>query len=210
MFAKNTIHWPRRCLVVIDDFLSDPLEARRWALEQTYYTPDNALGWRSERSRVFPGTMPALRRYFGKQTTVLPSRIYGPNGTVYPSFDRGRRAEMPGVHYDEPEDSYLVLIYLTPNLPADCGTSLWEHKRTGLTRAPVRADEKRLEATCDDLADELKRDTVRRSRWTEIDRVGYRFNRAVVFPAYSLHSATNHHGSTLRNGRLYQLVCIRV
>lgn len=205
----NPRSWPPRSLTVIDDFLRDPASARRWALEQTYYQPQNITGWRSRASKVFPGTLPALKHHFGNSPSLLSPRLYGPNGTMYLSFSKGRRSETPGVHWDEPESSYIVLVYLTPGLPSDCGTSFWRHKATGLMRAPVRSDENILRRRRRDLAEELEQDSERRSRWDEIDRIGYRFNRAVVFPAYALHSATTHYGSTLNNGRLYQLLSFR-
>ena len=56
----------------------------------------------------------------------------------------------------------------------------------------------------------LERDSRYRQRWIEIDRVGYRPNRMVAYPSGVLHSATRHHGASLRRGRLYQTFRIGV
>lgn len=50
------------------------------------------------------------------------------NGVFYQGFSKGNKKEIPGVHSDEPYNDITVLIYLTPGLPVDCGTSLWMHK----------------------------------------------------------------------------------
>lgn len=209
-FAKDTSRWPKRCAVIIDGILKRPDAARQWALQQEYYRPDHATGWRSAESKVFPGTLSALKRHFGHRISLLSPRLYDASGVTFFSFSNGRRQEVPGVHWDEPVNAYIVLIYLTPNLPPDCGTSLWQHKRTGLMRAPVRADERRLHARCEDVAAELEDDSTNRTRWVEIDRLGYRYNRGLVYPAYALHSATRHYGSSMKNGRIYQLLGFRV
>jgi hypothetical protein len=39
---------------------------------------------------------------------------------------------------------------------------------------------------------------------------GYRFNRAIIFPANRFHAATKHFGGDLRNGRIYQLFTFHV
>jgi len=140
---------------------------------------------------------------------MLSSREYDAAGIAFLAFASGRRAEKPAIHWHTPENTWACTVYLTPDLPADCGTSLWQHERTGLDRAPVRDDERRLGRSCEALLEELERDSQRRTRWIETDRIGYRFNRAVIYPAYRLHSATRHRGSDLEDGRLYQLLGFR-
>src|SRR5262249_7786864 len=125
-------------------------------------------------------------------------------------FSRGKHKEIPGVHYDDPYDDITVLVYLTPDLPASFGTSMWRHRSTGLSAAPTRADARRLRTSVAQLKARLKRDATRRDRWIEIDRVGYKYNRMVAFPSGLLHSASRHYGSSLNEGRLYQTFRIGV
>src|SRR5947208_3525951 len=83
---------------------------------------------------------------------------------------------------DQPLRWAMFLIYLTPGAPYDAGTSLWQHRKTGLTSRPTGRDAARLGTTVDELARILERDSRTKSRWVEIDRVGNVFNRAVMFP----------------------------
>jgi hypothetical protein len=98
----------------------------------------------------------------------------------------------------------MLLIYLTPNAPYDAGTSLWQHRESGLIAMPTKRDADRLGRTVAELKDALLNDSERPKRWIEIDRIGNVFNRAVMFPGALLHSATRHFGSNRFNGRLYQ------
>ena len=132
------------------------------------------------------------------------------NGIFYQAFSRGEQKETPGVHYDEPDDDITVLIYLTPGLPADCGTSLWQHRATGLTNAPTQRDARRLNVTLSALRKRLEQDSEKRQKWIEIDRAGYRFNRMVAYASGMLHSASRHYGASLREGRVYQTYRIGV
>jgi len=108
------------------------------------------------------------------------------------------------VHYDDPNDDITVLIYLTPGLAPAYGTSLWQHKSTGLTRAPTQADARRLGMTLTRLRERLERDSENRRRWIEVDRAGHKYNRMVAYASGMLHSASRHFGSSLATGRLYQ------
>ncbi|HEV2065103.1 MAG TPA: hypothetical protein VGS00_11205, partial [Thermoanaerobaculia bacterium] len=49
------------------------------------------------------------------------------NGVFYFACSAGSKVEIPGVHYDEPVAEITVVVYLAPDLPLDCGTSLWKH-----------------------------------------------------------------------------------
>ncbi len=132
------------------------------------------------------------------------------NGVFYQGFSKGKRKEVPGVHSDEPYYDITVLIYLTPGLPYECGTSLWQHKQTGLINPATAQDARRLKMKLTDVRNQLETDSKDRSKWIEIDRVGNIFNRMVAYPSGALHSATNHFGGDLKNGRIYQTFRIGV
>jgi hypothetical protein len=61
-----------------------------------------------------------------------------------------------------------------------------------------------------DIRNCFEKDTKQRSKWIEIDRAGYRFNRLVAYPSGALHSATKHYGSEINDVRLYQTFRIGV
>jgi hypothetical protein len=200
----------KRFVVVRDDFYSDPLAVYRAASTADYYEPEGYTGFHSRNVYHEPGIRRRIEQLLGVKITRWDTDSHECNGVFYQGFARGERKETPGVHSDTPFDDITLVIYLTPGLPADCGTSLWQHKRTGLCEPPTVSDARRLKCKLSALRDELERDSKNRAHWIETDRIGYRFNRMVAYPSGLLHSATNHYGSSMADGRLFQTFRIGV
>jgi len=205
---KNSAH--KRFVVVRDDFYADPLAVYRAALTAEYYEPEGYTGFHSRNVYHEAGIRRRIEQLLGVKITRWDTDPHECNGVFYQGFALGERKETPGVHSDTPFDDITLVVYLTPGLPADCGTSLWQHKRTGLSEPPTVSDARRLKCKLSALRDELERDSKNRSRWIETDRLGYRFNRMVAYPSGLLHSATNHYGSSMADGRLFQTFRIGV
>jgi hypothetical protein len=199
-----------RFLLVRDDFYADPEEVRRIALSMAFEPVEGITGYMTARVYHPRGIKRRLEQLLGIKITRWDDDPDQGNGIFYQAFSRGEQKEVPGVHYDEPEDDITVLIYLTPGLPADCGTSLWQHRPTGLINAPTRRDARRLNMTLTALRERLEQDSENRRKWIEIDRAGYRFNRLVAYASGMLHSASRHYGANLREGRVYQTYRIGV
>jgi hypothetical protein len=196
----------KRFLIAVDDFYADPDAVRRRALEMPYSHPERVVGWRT-RCYQPRGIKERIERKFAVRIPYWDDdldAIEGCNGVFFQSYNRGHHAETVGIHYDEPLRWVMFLIYMTPGAPFDAGTSLWQHRKTGLAAKPSKGDAERLRTTVDDLLAVLERDSRTPRRWIEIDRVGNVFNRAVMFPGGFYHSATRHFGSGFRDGRIYQ------
>jgi Family of unknown function (DUF6445) len=196
----------KRFIMVIDDFYPDPDQIRRRALKMTYTEPEDFTGWRT-RAYQPRGIRQRIEKRFRLRIKYWEEdldAIECCNGVFFSSFSTGGHAERVGVHYDVPPTWVMFLIYLTPHAPFDAGTSLWQHRATGLVARPTRKDSERLEIPLKKLGEILERDLHDRRRWREIDRVGNVYNRAVMFPGGFLHSATMHFGSSLKTGRIYQ------
>lgn len=194
----------QRFVLVKDGFYRDPAAVWRAAQEALYHQPAHVTGLRSRGVYHEPGVRARLERILGVRITRWDTDAAEENGVFYQGMASGRRKETPGVHYDFPCNDITAVVYLTPGLPPDCGTSLWMHRATGLTDPPSVRDARRLGCPIADLRTWLARDSRRRERWIEIDRIGYCANRLVAYPSGALHSATRHHGSTVADGRLYQ------
>ena len=194
----------RRFLLVRDGFYGDPHRVRRIAQAMTYAENDEFTGFMTNEVYHEPGIRSRLEKIIGLRITRFDLDPGEGNGIFFGGFAGGTHKEVPGVHFDTPIDDVTVVIYLTEGIPFRCGTSLWQHKRTGLLNAPGRSDAHRLKTTLKKLRDRLERDTQKREQWIEIDRVGYRFNRMVAYPSAVLHSATRHFGKDLEGGRIYQ------
>jgi hypothetical protein len=200
----------RRFLLVRDDFYSDPDEVRRIARTMKFEECEDITGYMTSKVYHPPGVRRRLERVLGVKITRWDTDGDSGNGIFYQAFSRGTQKEIPGVHSDEPDDDITVLIYLTPDLPIDCGTSLWQHRPTGLLNAPTQRDARRLKTTLTALRERLETDSERRRKWIEIDRAGYRYNRMVAYASGMLHSASRHFGSNLSDGRIYQTYRIGV
>lgn len=205
----NTLMY-KRFLLVKDNFYLDPEKTYQAALSATYYEPEHVTGLRSNTVYHEPGVKTKLEKILGIKITRWDTDPIEENGVFYQGFSKGRSKETPGVHSDEPYNDITVVIYLTPELPVDCGTSLWMHKKTGLCDPPVQRDARRLKMTLGNLRERFEKESKNRTKWIETDRVGYRFNRMVAYPSGALHSASKHYGGNLTNGRLYQTFRIGV
>jgi hypothetical protein len=199
-----------RFFLVKDNFYENPLRVFKAAQMADYYEPEHVTGYRSRTVYHEPGVKKKLEQWLGIRINRWDTDPLQENGVCYQGFAKGHRRETPGVHSDQPYNDITVLIYLTPGLPVDCGTSLWMHKATGLCNPPTPADARRLGITLSALREQLEVDSKKRSAWTEIDRAGHLFNRMVAYPSGVLHSATRHYGASITNGRLYQTFRIGV
>ena len=196
----------KKFLLVVDDFYDDPDGIRRRALDMSYSHPESVTGWRT-RAYHPRGIKERIERKFRVRVTHFESdldAIEMSNGVFFQSYDRGDHAETVGIHYDEPLRWVMFLIYLTPGAPYDAGTSLWQHRKTGVTAKPTKRDAARVGMSLAELERIMERDSRTKSRWIEIDRVGNVYNRAVMFPGGFYHSASRHFGSSFENGRIYQ------
>lgn len=200
----------KRFVLVKDDFYDDPESVYQDAKRADYYEPKDSTGFRSRSVFHKPGIKTKLEKILGIKINRWDTDPLDENGIFYQGFSKGKRKEIPGVHSDEPYNDITIVIYLTPGLPLNCGTSLWMHKQTGLTDPVMPADAKRLKRKISSIREQLERETKLREKWTEIDRIGYRFNRMVAYPSGIFHSATNHYGSSNNEGRLYQTFRIGV
>ncbi|HAF15780.1 MAG TPA: hypothetical protein DCK99_19220 [Blastocatellia bacterium] len=195
-----------RFLQTVDGFYLRPEKVRRRALAMTYSEPDGLVGRRTQAYQ--PGGIKELiekkfRIRIGYWEDDVMA-IEASNGVFFSAFARGRMAETVGVHYDDPPNWMMLLVYLAPRAPYNAGTSLWQHRETGLISNPTKQDAKRLGIRIEKLEAMLERDSKKPGCWIEIDRIGNVYNRAVLFPSGLLHSATKHFGSNQQNGRLYQ------
>lgn len=195
-----------RFIHVVDDFFPVPDKVRAKALSMKFTEPEDFVGWRTEAYHP-RGIKQRIESRFGVRIPYWEedlSAIEACNGVFFSAYSSGKHAESVGVHYDEPVGWVMLIIYLTPGSRYDAGTSLWQHRATGLTAAPTRKDSVRLSLSTDRLNEILERDSRRPKCWREIDRIGNVYNRAVMIPSAVLHSATAHFGSNRANGRLYQ------
>jgi hypothetical protein len=200
----------KRFVLVKDNFYDDIDKVVKAAKSAIYFEPEDVTGFRSTLVYHEEGVKQKLEKILGIKITRWDVDPKEENGVFYQGFSKGKKKETPGVHSDWPHNDITVLIYLSPNLPFDCGTSLWMHKATKLTDPPTPQDARRLKIRFKDLVELFEKDSQKRSKWIEIDRIGNKMNRMVAYPSGALHSASKHYGSSINNGRIYQTFRIGV
>ena len=130
------IKYPR-FLIVKDNFYANPQLVYQTALNATYYETKGFTGFRSTTVYHEKGVKTKLEKILGIKITRWDIDPDEENGIFYQAFSRGKKKEMPGVHSDTPYNDITVVIYLTPGLPFDCGTSLWNIKSPALLTRPL-------------------------------------------------------------------------
>ena len=196
---------PLPSLIIIDDFLADPMLARSKALALDYdpeFKDGNYPGLLSTQPLPIPGLDEAAGATIGAAVKPQPGTTHG-HCRLTLAKDKG----LSGVHIDP--CFYSGILYLS--LPEHCrgGTDFFRHKRTGLDRVPgdmagVRAagysDPNRL------VEEVVNADTLKPSRWEKQFTVPMRFNRLILFSPWMFHNSARAFGTNRENGRLVHLM----
>lgn len=193
----------RPSLLIIDDFLTDPLAARRQALALAYDPANkhgNYPGLMSDRPLDIAGLDSAVSGLVGEALVGAPGTMHG-HCRLTLRADRG----VTGVHIDPCQ--YSGILYLS--LPEHCrgGTEFFRHRRTGLDAVPL--DLGRIQAAGYPEINALVEDVVNRdsrapSKWERTSVVPMRFNRLLLFSPWMFHNAAPAFGDRAENGRLIQ------
>ncbi len=192
-------------LLVIDDFLADPMAARRAALALNY-DPDNKYGNYPGHISTKPLEVQGLNERVGG---IINTPVKAAENTshlhcrVTLRGDKGRS----GVHIDPA--FYSGIMYLS--LPEHCkgGTEFFRHKRTGLERVPAdplviqKAGYSDINALIEDV---VNKDTNHSAQWAKVMTVPMRFNRLILFSLWMFHNSGMAFGKTPEDGRLVQLM----
>lgn len=192
-------------LLVIDDFLADPMAARRASLALDY-DPDNKHGNYPGHISTEPLVVEGLDERIGK---IINAPVKAAENTSHMHCrvtlrgDKGRS----GVHIDPA--FYSGILYLS--LPEHCkgGTEFFRHKRTGLERVPTdlpaiqKAGYVDINALIEDV---VNKDTSQPAKWIREMTVPMRFNRLILFSPWLFHNSGKAFGKTPEDGRLVQLM----
>ena len=188
-FSVNIQTKPR--LWIVDDFYADPHAVREFALKQEFEANINYYkGSRSVNQYDIPGTKEAFEKILGFKIKNW-TESHGMCGR----FQYCTAEDALVYHCDG--QTWAGMVYLTPDAPYSCGTSLFAHKKTGL-----RNENDFAEAENDVFSETGFYD---RSKFELVDTAGNVFNRLVLFDAKSIHAANEYFGTTKENSRLFHL-----
>jgi hypothetical protein len=190
-FAINTNSKPT-CWAV-DNFYENPDEVRKFALEQSYLEGGfgkGFIGRRTEQQFLFSGLKERFEEIVGRKITKWEE--YGMNGRFQVAW-----AGEPLVYHCD-DQKWGGMLYLTPNAPYQCGTTLYAHKQT---RARNYYEEG-WDVAWKDIPGDPHLDG---THFEPVDVLGNVYNRLVIFDASCIHSASQYFGTVMDNARLWQM-----
>lgn len=185
--SVNPLH--KRRLWIVDNFYADPYAVRDFALKQEFEENLNYYkGNRTKEQFIIPGTKEEFEKIIGKKITNW-TETHGMCGR----FQFCTAQDDLVYHCDD--QTLAGMVYLTPDAPFSCGTSLFAHKRTGLRNE--------LDFGNTNVFGETG--FYDRSKFELVDTAGNVFNRLVIFDAKCIHSANEYFGTDITNSRLFHL-----
>ncbi|MFE9632752.1 DUF6445 family protein [Streptomyces sp. NPDC006463] len=192
---------------ILDDVLPDPDAVRARVLERDEWVegyPHKPEPWPG--LRTMPGLEPAELAHVEKLVcrTVGVPKIWTVDPTGGGTFNHncvqvvGKDECEPRPHTDSRSlCRYAAVLYLSPDLPKDCGTSFYRQNLPG----GVLGGNQVL-APHNNLVDALGTRFVPEDSFTEDLRVPPRYNRLLLYSANLIHTATGYAGSTLEDKRM--------
>jgi hypothetical protein len=178
---------------VMDNFYESPDEVREFALKQEYVEGGfgrGFIGRRTEEQFLFPGLKERFEEIMGRKITEWES--HGMNGRFQVAW-----AGEPLVYHCDSQ-KWGGMLYLTPEAPYSCGTTLYAHKKT---RARNYYEEG-WDVAWKDVPGDCHLDG---THFEPVDVLGNVYNRLVIFDASSIHSASQYFGTVMDNARLWQM-----
>ena len=178
---------PNPTLWVVDNFYDDPHTIRNFALTLDYHFSDYHRGRRTEHQYEIPGTKERFESIIGRKITNWTEE-YGMCGR----FQHCTCEDALVYHADA--QKWAATVYLTPDAPYECGTSLLAHKETGIRHASVEGSDviwskRHLDPTT----------------WDHIDVVANVFNRLVIWDGRCPHAASKYFGYDKHDSRLFHM-----
>ena len=183
-------------LIIVDNFYKDPDSIRCKALEFEYLGEEyhGAVGNRCEKSRLATNeAKDYFEKLLGKKIKIgndIGEWSYSTNGCF-----QWCSKDTPIVYHCDSQE-YAGIVFLTPDAPVNCGTSIFRHRKYKIKDNSIFR-EKWTDKTENQFTDS--------EPWEEVDRVGNIYNRLVLFKSHNVHGVSEYFGETIENSRLFQL-----
>lgn len=174
-------------LFVVDNFYRDPYAVRDFALKQNFLDDQRYYkGRRTEDRFIIPGTKEAFE-------SILNIKINSwENQPMNGVFQACNAQDSLVYHVDAQE--WAAIVYLTPDAPFECGTSLYANKQTKCRRWGDPGHQTNFTGGFYD-----------KTKFELVDTVGNVFNRLVIFDSKCIHAASQYFGQTVEDSRLFHM-----
>jgi hypothetical protein len=185
--TNSTINQYNKRIFVVDNFYSDPYAVREFALRQEFIADLRYYkGKRTHEKFFVPGTKKVFESIIGQSITIWDD--YGMNG-VFQTCN----AEDPLVYHTDLQQ-WAGMVYLTPDAPFQCGTSMYAHKETKARHVSDPGIESAFDGGFYDG-----------TKFELVDTIGNVFNRLVIFNGKCIHAASQYFGKELEDSRLFHM-----
>jgi hypothetical protein len=185
-------------LFVVDNFYEDPIAVREFALSQTYFPGEGAVGHRTRKQFLFTG----IKEKFEKIMNIsIPDHTESGFGWkdigINGRFQYCEAGTSLVYHCDA--QKWAAMIFLCPDAPPSAGTSFFRHKETKIYHnSQIKSDI--------DLHKVFNQHTfLDPSPYEKIDNVANIFNRLVIFDGGLIHSASEYFGWNIYTSRLFHI-----
>lgn len=181
--------------LTIDNFYSNPMDVREFALKQEFKVRGNYPGQRTE-SFLTDSTKKTLRDIL----YPFAGEITNWGGEYTGSFQYTTASDRSWIHADSTTD-WAAVCYLTPDAPVTAGTGIFRHKQTGWMNFDYKRehDEEYIKQS------PPGHDSQDYTKWEMVDRVGNVFNRLIMYRADNYHVSLDYFGKDMHDGRLFQV-----
>ncbi len=177
-------------LLLVDDFYSNALGVREFALSLPFTVKGNYPGARTEilPEPHFSNTKALFEELLGKKITYWPTEY----NTSYQYTTKDSKS---WIHHDP--TNWAAVLYLTPDAPLESGTAIYRNKESRILRFDPQDPATEYNNKSDYTTDEDK--------WERVVTVSNIFNRLVMYRGEYYHrSMLAGFGDDQFNGRLFQ------
>lgn len=193
-----------QCIRYFDDFYSNPLEVRSYALMGNFQSTQNMFTGKEFVSEKFP-----MQSVYSRLGYFLQEKFYTnplQKGVFRSLTEEQYINKKNTVHIDKMGIS--CLICLNEEYQEDIYTGLYRHKETGLEGITDKKKLNRKAASfaisTNQLIEQVCSDGFNMDKWEEVDRVPYKFNRLIVFDSNLFHAAAAGFGHSQESAKLTQ------
>lgn len=186
-------------LFVVDNFYTDPHAVREFALQQTYFPGEGAVGHRTRKQFLFDGLRESFESIIGSKIVDHTNDGFGWNDEGINGRFQYCPAGTPSVFHCDSQ-KWAAVIYLTPDAPPESGTSFFRHKETKILH------NSQIDWESGEGLKVFNQHTFLDSTpYETIDTIGNVFNRLVIFDGGLIHSGINYFGWDIKTSRLFHV-----
>jgi len=189
----------KKRLFVVDDFYEDPYKIREFALQQTYYPGEGAVGSRTRKQYLFNGIKESFESIIGKTIADHTDDNFGWGNIGINGRFQFCTAGTPSVYHCDSQQ-WAAVIYLTPDAPPQSGTSFFRHRDTKVYHnSQINWNQG------EGLKVFNQKTFLDGTPYEPVDTVGNVFNRLVIFDGGLIHSGINYFGWDISSSRLFHI-----